>query len=1125
MSTLYSTWHYSPAAIASAAYLYHFQCADISRASILEIGCGNGDNLLRQAFAYPESTCVGVDIDPERIAVAVNRMGEQKLANAHLYCLGLQELLSVEVGKFDYIIIPSLYTMLDNDSRDALLSWCGHQLGENGVIAVKWNTLPGAQANKVLQQAIAYHSQQAQTEEAWLGSARAMLSFMEMSELDEALKEQVEQARLLSDAELLAQYLDDTDDASFLTEFNARATSGQLRMLGDVAPQYEMAQHYSSQIAALQNVIAPGKERLQMQQYLDFAVQRRQRFSLLIASNNAQNVSESPELSQLNTMHWAANFARTDNENIRMNRYGIEVDTSNPVSRRILDWLQAAWPRSLSTEQIIQNTLEPEKPEQHEETILETLRELYQTKPVSLYVSAFPAPYNLGNNEKLKLICSFSGQEMADGALCARTNWWGETLAFKREEFALFEKGLKIESEQDAKTAIELAGKGLISGDALSWTRLWQSIFANGNNDFIDVFLCSYLLAITPEKMGGMLSNAAERTIFTTKLKETVNVKKARKAETLLSAGYTTLAKESIAELLAENPDDATFMMLAIDTYQKCADYPAALTIVRKRLALDGNYLTVLGRLANILAAKDIESSSLKVIYQYLLKREENNSLYWALLSCCYGAINNIEREEHCLETSIELDAENSTSLLRLAMLQSHTGRLKEATELCNKALALPLKDITHLRARAMYLFIISHDPVMSATEKFHEHVQFGELARRWAAGIIQPKPEATREAERQKIRLGFVSGDFNSHPVHSFIFPVWQAIDRSRYELYAYATGKVDAITESYKNSATKYRYVPSLSEHELAAQIAEDGIDVLIDLSGFTNGNRLLTFALKPAPVQMSWIGFVGTTGLQEMDYYIAHDSLMQPGELDSVFTEKLISLPSAKIFEYSKHAPEQVELPALKNGYLTLGNFNRPQKLTAAILDCWAKILVALPNARLLFGFMADENMTEHYAQEMTSRGVKREQLDFRTKQNFHGYMAMHNEVDILLDSHPYSAGTTAQYASWMGVPIITAPEGSAVSRTSAATMRTFALDEFVVANLDEYVQKVIELNDRYDHLNTIRLSMRERIIQREKSHSHNAYYFEKMIDTVWQRHLNGEQPEPLFIEDEHRWDEKA
>jgi predicted O-linked N-acetylglucosamine transferase (SPINDLY family) len=424
-----------------------------------------------------------------------------------------------------------------------------------------------------------------------------------------------------------------------------------------------------------------------------------------------------------------------------------------------------------------------------------------------------------------------------------------------------------------------------------------------------------------------------------------------------------------------------------------------------------------------------------------------------------------------------------------------------------------------------MYLFIISHDPVMSATEKFHEHVQFGELARRWAAGIIQPKSKATREAERQKIRLGFVSGDFNSHPVHSFIFPVWQAIDRSRYELYAYATGKVDAITESYKTSATKYRYVPSLSEHELAAQIAEDSIDVLIDLSGFTNGNRLLTFALKPAPVQMSWIGFVGTTGLQEMDYYIAHDGLMQPGELDSVFTEKLISLPSAKIFEYAASAPERVELPALKNGYLTLGNFNRPQKLTAAILDCWAKILVALPNARLLFGFMADENMTEHYAQEMTSRGVKREQLDFRTKQNFHGYMAMHNEVDILLDSHPYSAGTTAQYASWMGVPIITAPEGSAVSRTSAATMRTFALDEFVVANLDEYVQKVIELNDRYDHLNTIRLSMRERIIQREKSHSHNAYYFEKMIDTVWQRHLNGEQPEPLFIEDEHRWDEKA
>ena len=177
-----------------------------------------------------------------------------------------------------------------------------------------------------------------------------------------------------------------------------------------------------------------------------------------------------------------------------------------------------------------------------------------------------------------------------------------------------------------------------------------------------------------------------------------------------------------------------------------------------------------------------------------------------------------------------------------------------------------------------------------------------------------------------------------------------------------------------------------------------------MLIDLSGFTEGNRLLTFALKPAALQMSWIGFVGTTGLQQMDYYIAHDHLMAPGELDAIFTEKLVSLPSAKIFEYSAVAPEVSELPALKNGYLTLGNFNRPQKLTPAILDCWANILRTLPHARLLFAYMNDERMIDGYRLEMTRRGVKPEQLDFRMKQSFADYLAMHNEVDILLDCTP-------------------------------------------------------------------------------------------------------------------------
>ncbi|HEY1844047.1 MAG TPA: methyltransferase regulatory domain-containing protein [Buttiauxella sp.] len=1102
--------------------MYHFSCADISRASILEIGCRSGDNLLRHAAIYPESTSVGVDIDADRIATGVKRAEEQQLSNIHLYCMGLGDLLSIDVGKFDFIILPSLYALLDGASREALLDWCERQLSDSGVIALRWNTQPGARANKILQQAIGFHARHAQTEQAWLSSAKAMLSFMEMADLEGSLKEQVAETLHLTDAELLAQYLEESNDASLLTEFAAGIEASRLRMLGEVAPQYEMPRHYGEKIESLTLAVSTGKDRIQIQQYLDFAVQRSERFSLLISQQNKRSLSDSPDLERLEDMHWAASYALTDDENQRITRFSDKVDTSNPEIRRVLDWLAAAWPRSLSTEQIIHHTLEPEKPEDHREIILRALRELYVNKPPLLYVSISPSPYNTDRRKRLELNCTFSDSEAAGGAFCARTNWWGERLAFKREEFALYEKGLKIDGEQEAKTAIELAGKGLISGSALSWARLWQGIYRHGGNALLEGCLRTYLLAISPVERGGMLSESEGRSIVSAKPKETVNVKKARQAEVLLSSGQVALAKEKVLELMDDNPEDMRFLILAADTFKKSGEYDLALNIMGKRLSLDGDYLTKLEQLGYILAQRDEGSATAKLIFQYLIKNNDRLSIYWQTLSAFYNAKRQPIVEEYCLSTAIDLNETNAVGMLRLATLLSHIGRLEEAKALCNKTLALPIKGKDRSAAQAMYLFILSHDSAMPAQEKFLQHVEFGRQAKAWASSVGRTWQTAERDPASAKIRIGFVSGDLNDHPVHLFVYPVWRALSRDKYELCVYATGKQDPVADLYKDSATLYRNVIGLSEHELAGQIAADGVDVLIDLSGYTNGHRLLTFALKPAPVQMSWIGFVGTTGLQEMDYYVMADGLAAPGELDSVFTEKLVSLPSAKLFEYSPLAPAVNELPALKNGYLTLGNFNRPQKLTAAILDCWAKILIALPNARLLFGFMADDQMIAHYREQMTQRGVSPEQLDFRNRCSFVDYLAMHNEVDILLDSHPYSAGTTAQHASWMGVPVVTAYEGSAVSRTSTSTMRTFNLHEFVTSSLEEYAQKVIELNGRYEYLNTLRLTMRERILRREKSHSHNAYYFEKMIDAVWQRHLNGEAPEPLFIEDEHRWE---
>ncbi|AUX73495.1 bifunctional class I SAM-dependent methyltransferase/glycosyltransferase [Erwinia pyrifoliae] len=1122
MNTLYASWHYSPAAIASAACLYRFTSVDISTASVLEVGCAGGGNLLRHAAAYPQSICVGIDIDAGRIAEGVRQTQEAALNNLHFYCLGLQDLLSIEVGKFDYIIIPSMYNMLDAHARSALINWCRRQLSPDGVIALCWSTQPGARTQQQLRQAIAYHCRPAQTEPEWLASARGMLSFIEMSEADGALKQAAGRALTLTDAELLGQFLEDNQDACLLSDFAVRVNAEQLQLLGDVVPQYEMAEYYGDKVAMLQQAVAPASDPLQLRQYLDFAVMRSERFSLLVAQKSAQTFSDKPDLNQLAIMHWAASCMPGDDEHVRITRYGEKVDASHPAIRRILDWLSAAWPRSLSTEQLIRLTLEPESPDDHREVMLAALQTLFINKQPSLYLSSTPSPYNSAAAQELQPICTYSEAEAGDAALCVRTNWWGERLAFKQQEHALWQRGLTIENEQDARLALALAGKGLLSGDALSWSRFWQRIYSCGDQALLNGCMRAYLLATSAESAGGMLTSAQQQVVRAAKLVETVNPKKARKAEELLNAGYMTQAKEAITALLAEHADDATFLLLAAATFNKCGDYATASSVAMKRLALNGDCLPAITLLASIVSSQDSTSPLAKILFHHLLKLDDANSELWLKLSGLYNSAHDLAREERCLQKAIQRDADNAINMLRMATLYSHTGRLEEAKALCRKALKGQLSAFTRANAQAMYVFILSHDAALTAEEKFLAHRQFGQLAQRWARAVMPTNRLQQPRDEREKIRIGFVSGDLNSHPVHHFVWPVWKTLNRERYELYAYATGKEDAVTEGYQSSASVFRHVAALNAVELARQISQDGIDVLIDLSGFTNGNRLLSFALKPAPIQMSWIGFVGTTGLQEMDYYIVYHGMAEPGELDSIFSEKLVSLPSAKLFEYYATAPAINPLPALKNGHLTLGNFNRPQKLTPELLDCWANILLALPDARLLFGFMADQQMSDRYLAEMTRRGVKPEQLAFRSKQNFAAYMAMHQEVDILLDSHPYSAGTTAQHAVWMGVPLITAIEGSAVSRTTAMAMKTLNLDEFVCHSLDEYAQKVIAWNSRYQALDAIRRSMRARIAQRENAHSHNAYYFEQMIDAVWQRHLAGQPPAPLSIADAHRWD---
>lgn len=1111
--SLYSSWHHSPDAIASAAYLYRYQCAGIHSASVLEIGCGDGEALARQAALYPQNSFTGVDIDETRIARAQKQV--RSLNNLHFHCLSLPALLSSDAGRYDYIIIPSLYTLLDSDTREALLGWCAQHLSEQGILAVHWHTLPGASENREIQQALALHCRDCRQETDWAEHARDMLTFMDTTTRDTRLKRRVQQALLLNDTELLALYRDEKEDAEFFIAFASRANQLNLRILGDVIPRTELPDHYGQPVSGSLQHIQTEAISLLTQQYLDFAVQRRERFTLMLPLDTRQQVTETPDLAQLSDMHWAACYRPIDGKAGYHTPTGDALNTSTPQVYAILDWLHAAWPRSLSTAQLVYHTLAPEAPENHETNILNVLQALYRTGPAGLYVSRSPSPYNLDGNKPLRLT---SEPDAADRYASLR----GEIFPLPAAEQTQGNQPALIRDLSDAAAALNLTEKGLLSGSAGSWRHLYGALMAQGNETLMRRCIRAYLLAITPETHYGLLSgqrNTAARLPAGPPPSDLR--RRIARVRKLAEQGEIRQAQEQAETLLARCPEEAPVLALMAFICSGVKDYPRATRILCRQLAVDENQMEVLAHILTSQGNRKDISECQRQIARFLIKTpgSQFRSLAWTSLSAWYQQHNDGQKEAFCLQQALDISPDNSILWVKMGLLYSVRGRQEDAEAFIRKGMTLPGSPEAQLDYRASLMFTLSHNPVLSEAEKFAEARIYGRQASQWARTQPGLLPPPQPSSDKPRIRVGFVSGDLRQHPVHYFLWPIWHALNRTRYNVLAYHTAPGDEITRQYVDSATLFRQVEGLSLSGLARTIREDQVDILIDLSGFTCGHRLPTFALKPAPVQISGIGFAGTTGLTQMDYYFTYHGLAAPGELDAFFTEKLVHLPSTKYFEYPQDAPDVNSLPALKNGYLTLGSFNRPQKITAELLDNWANILRTLPDARLLIGYMADDAMAEDYRTEMSRRGIAADRLDFHKKCAMQDYLALHHQVDILLDSHPYSAGTTALYALWMGVPLITQIGESAVSRTAAAAMHPLGLDIFVAHTPEEYVQTVVDLNADYAALDTLRRSMRDRILRREPQRHNNACYFEAMLETVWQRYVRGEEPSALVIPEPH------
>ena len=414
--------------------------------------------------------------------------------------------------------------------------------------------------------------------------------------------------------------------------------------------------------------------------------------------------------------------------------------------------------------------------------------------------------------------------------------------------------------------------------------------------------------------------------------------------------------------------------------------------------------------------------------------------------------------------------------------------------------------------AHSNLLYCLSHDVMLDPQALYAEHLAFAEqvetpLRASWPAHGNDKDPN-------RQLQVGIVSGDLYNHAIASFLEPVIKHLHASsELSLHAYYTHIAkDAVTERLHTCFSHWHDVPKLGDAELADKIRADGIDILIDLSGHTGHNRLPTFARKPAPVQATWMGFPGTTGLQAMDYYIGTPAAVPPG-LEWQLTEKPVFLPASAPFRPDPLAPAVNALPALSNGYITFASFNRPSKLSASVIALWSMLLNRLPSARLLLAATPKDHhtaMIESFAQY----GVESDRLFFAPRTTMEAYLAQHHHADICLDTFPYAGGTTSLHALWMGLPTLTLAGETVPSRTGAIVMDQVGLDQFIATSIEDFVEKGVYWAEHIDELAALRASMRERFAASPSGQPELiAAHLQTALRTMWQRWCNGLPPAPI------------
>lgn len=477
-----------------------------------------------------------------------------------------------------------------------------------------------------------------------------------------------------------------------------------------------------------------------------------------------------------------------------------------------------------------------------------------------------------------------------------------------------------------------------------------------------------------------------------------------------------------------------------------------------------GNALRDLGRLEDAVG-----------VYRKALVLEPENAEARVNLGNAFKEMGRLAEAEDSYRKALLVQPDMAQTHFNLGTVYQDQCRIREAIACYRRALALRPD---HVIAHSNLLMNIQYDPDSTPETLLEESLDW---ERKHLAGIRAADAHPNDPVPERRIRIGYVSGDFRRHPVGYFLDGVLACHDPERVEVFCYANQSFgDDLTDRLRKNAHHWRDTFGSPDDRVEELIREDSVDILVDLSGHTARNLLPVFGRKPAPVQATWAGYVGTTGLSAMDYLISDDR-ETPHGTDGWYREKVIRLPDCYVcYTPPDYAPPVTPLPARKNGFVTFGCFNNLAKLNSRVVELWTRLLQEIPDARLLLVTKAlgDAPTRERFREPFARSGVEDRVM-------LHGMvphpelLARYGEVDIALDPFPYSGGLTTLESLWMGVPVITLGGDRFAARHSLSHLTAVGLGELIATDRDSYIEIAVSLAGDIPGMESLRLGLRERM----------------------------------------------